>query len=178
MTSTSIVRPAVPADHDEIWRLLRLHHEENGLFDLSERKVDALLRRILHPEEISADDTGLRGLIGVIGPAGALEGIILLVLGSAWYTDKISMDDCCNFVDPAHRQSNHAKALIAYSKYLVDQVRLGHLDFKMILGVLSTERTAPKIRLYSRYMGEPVGAFFMYPNVSGVKPIKNMHRIT
>lgn len=180
MTSPSIVRPAVPADQSEVWRLFRMHHEENALFPLSERKVQSLLDRILSPAQIAADDTGPRGLIGVIGPVGALEGMIMLVLGAAWYTDVITMDDCTNFVDPQHRRSEHARTLIAYSKHLVDTVRIGHPDFKMILGVLSTERTAAKIRLYSREMGEPVGAFFMHPssNVSGVKPLKNMHRTT
>jgi hypothetical protein len=176
-SSPSIVRPAIPADHSEIWRLFKLHAEENALFPLSERKVEFYLQRLLHPGEIAADDTGPRGLLGVIGPVGALEGAIMLVLGSPWYTDEITLDDCMNFVDPAHRKSSHAKSLIAYSKHLVDQVRLGHPDFKMILGVMSTERTAPKIRLYSQQMGL-VGAFFMYPSdsASGVKLLKNMHR--
>ena len=176
MTSPSIVRPATSADENEVWRLFRLHADENALFPMSEPKVQYHLDRILRPETVAADDTGPRGLIGVIGRIGALEGAIMLILGSPWYTDEITLDDCMNFVDPAHRKSEHAKALISYSKYLVDQVRLGHPDFKMIIGVVSTERTAPKIRLYSRLMGEPVGAYFMHPNVSGVKPIKNMHR--
>lgn len=175
MTSPSVVRPAVPADEDEAWRLCRLHHAENGLFSLSERKVQAMLGRIFHPKKITRDDTGPRGLMGVIGPVGALEGAIMLVLGSTWYTEEVTLDDCMNFVDPAHRRSDHAKALIAYSKHLVDQVRIGHPDFKMIIGVLSTERTAAKVRLYSRQL-DLVGAFFMYPPASGVKPLKNMHR--
>lgn len=158
--------------------MFRLHAAENALFKLSERKVQYHLDRILRPETIPADDTGPRGLIGVIGPVGALEGAIMLVLGSPWYTDEITLDDCMNFVDPAHRKSDHAKALIAYSKYLVDQVRTGHPDFRMIIGVVSTDRTAAKVRLYSRQMGEPVGAFFMHPNTSGVKPLKNLHRTT
>lgn len=175
MSSSSTVRPAVSADRAEVWRLFKLHHEENALFPLSERKVGFYLDRILNPQQIATDDTGPRGLLGVIGPVGALEGAIMLVLGSPWYTDEITLDDCMNFVDPAHRRSDHAKALISYSKHLVDQVRLGHPDFKMILGVVSTERTAAKVLLYSRQL-EPVGAYFMYPASSGVKPLKNMHR--
>lgn len=176
MSSPSIVRPAIAPDHAELWRLFKLHHDENGLFPLSERKVELLLQRILHPENIAPDDTGLRGLIGVIGSIGALEGAIMLVLGSPWYSDQIGMDDCLNFVDPAHRQSDHAKSLIAYSKHLVDVVREGHPEFTMMLGIVSTKRTVAKIRLFSRHVGEPVGAFFLYPNTSGVTPIKNMHR--
>lgn len=175
MASPSVVRAAVPDDRPELWRLLRLHHAENALFPLSERKVGFYVERALHPETIAPDDTGPRGIVGTIGKVGALEGMVMLVLGSPWYTESIAMDDCVNFVDPAHRQSDHAKALISYSKHLVDQVRVGHPDFRMLLGIVSNERTAAKIRLYSRLL-EPVGAFFMYPAVAGLKTIKNMHR--
>lgn len=162
MTSPSIVRPAVPADRDEIWRLFKLHHEENGLFPLAESKVRFYLDRMLNPHDIEPGDMGPRGMIGVIGPIGALEGGIMLVLGSPWYTEDVTLDDCMNFVDPAHRKSRHSEALIEYSKHLVDKVREGHPEFKMILGIVSTKRTAAKIRLYSRRM-PVVGAYFMYP---------------
>lgn len=176
MSSPSIVRAAVPDDRDEIWRLFRLHTAENALFPISEEKVGALLERMLHPELLGADDAGPRGLIGVIGTVGALEGAIMLILGSPWYTDAVTMDDCMNFVDPEHRRSDHAKALISYSRHLTDQVRAGHPDFKIMVGVVSTERTAAKIRFYTRLMGEPVGAFFMYPKTAEMKPLANMHR--
>lgn len=176
MSSPSIVRAAVPEDRDEIWRLFRLHAAENALFPLSEPKVSALLERMLHPERIAADDAGSRGLVGVIGPVGALEGAIMLILGSPWYTDAVTMDDCMNFVDPAHRRSDHAKALIAYSRFLTDQIRSGHPDFKIMVGVVSTERTAAKIRFYTRLLGDPVGAFFMYPKGASMTPLPNMHR--
>lgn len=176
MTSKSVVRAAVPLDENELWRLFRLHHEENALFPISERKVQFMLDRVLHQSDIANDDCGPRGIAGVIGEVGALEGAIILVLGSAWYTDQIGIDDCMNFVDPAHRRSFHAKALISYAKNMVDTVRNGgHEDFKMIVGVVSTERTAAKIRLYSRQL-EPIGAYFMYPPVNGLKPLRNIHR--
>ena len=177
MTSASVVRPATPHDEIELWRMMRLHWAENALFPMSEHKVKFYLDRILHPEWIGAEDTGPRGLAGVIGPSHSLEGAIILILGSPWYSDAVNMDDCMNFVDPKHRHSDHAKVLISYSKYLVDQIRQGHPTFKMVLGVVSTERTAAKVRLYSRYLEEPVGAYFMYPRGDDVKPLKNMHRI-
>lgn len=175
MTSQSIVRPAVPADENEVWRLCRLHHEENGLFPLSEKKVGFYIDRSLHPEKIEAEDFGPRGIIGVIGKTGILEAIVMLILGSPWYSESISMDDCMNFVDPVHRRSDHAKALIGYSKHLVDQVRIGHPEFRIMMGIVSTERTAPKIRLFSRQL-ELVGAFFTWPPLDDGKTLKNMHR--
>lgn len=177
MPSQSVVRPAVPRDEPEIWRLFLLHHSENALFPLSESKVQVLLDRVLRPEKIKQDDAGPRGIIGVIGDVGALEGAIMLVLGSPWYTEAIMPNDCMNFVDPAHRQSDHAKALIAYAKHIVDSTRAGGFpDFRMIVGIVSTKRTAAKIRLYSRQL-EPVGAYFMYPPVDGTVPLQNLHKV-
>jgi hypothetical protein len=175
MTSPSIVRAAVPDDKPELWRLLRLHHAENALYPLSDRKVEFYVDRVLHPELIAPDDAGPRGIIGTIGKTGALEGMVMLVLGSPWYTESIAMDDCVNFVDPEHRRSNHADALITYSKRIVDQVRKGHPDFKMLMGIVSTERTAAKVRLYSRQL-EPIGAFFMYPRPPGMKGLQIKYR--
>ena len=175
MTSPSIVRAAVPEDEREIWRLFRLHHEENAMFALSEPKVQYFLDRVLHPEIVAANDLGPRGIIGTIGPVGALEGAIMLVLGSPWYSEEVTMDDCMSFVDPAHRKSNHARTLIAYARHMVDEIRHAHENFKMIVGVLSTKRTAAKVRLYEQQL-TPVGAYFIYPAPSEFQPLKNTFR--
>ncbi|MDE2096856.1 MAG: hypothetical protein KGL39_06375 [Patescibacteria group bacterium] len=178
MTSPSIVRQGAPADEPEIWRLFKLHHAENALFPISERKVQFYLDRVLHPERIAEDDSGPRGIVGVIGEPTSLEGAVMLVLGSPWYTDQIGLDDCMSFVDPDHRQSDHSKALLDYAKSVVDRVRAqGHEYFRMTVGIVSTKRTAAKIRLYARRL-EPIGAYFMYPPIEGTVGLKNMHRIT
>lgn len=171
MTAFSLVRSAVSQDEPEIWRLFRMMHEENALFTLSERKVQYHLTRCLHPESIGPDDWGPRGLIGVIGRK-YLQGVIMLVLGSPWYTEEIIMDDCINYVDIDHRRSNHATALIAWAKHMVDQIRIsGHPGFRMVVGVLSSQRTAAKIRFYERQM-TPIGAFFVYPPPDDFTPLK------
>ena len=82
----SIVRAARPEDRQEIWRLFLQGHRENGLFQLAPEKVDWVLTRILHPELIPADDAGLRGVIGVIGHVGSLEGLVLITIGTYWYS--------------------------------------------------------------------------------------------
>lgn len=175
MTSPSVVRPAVPEDEREIWRLFRALHAENAMFPISETKVQQHIDRLLHPGRIASDDLGPRGLIGVIGPVGALEGVIMLVFGSPWYSDAVTLDECLNYVDPQHRSSNHAKALIAYAKHLVDGIREKHPDFKLVIGVLSTKRTAAKVRLYERQL-TAAGAFFLYPADDIVEPIKRLYR--
>ena len=161
-TTPSIVRAAIPADEQEIWILLRQMHRENGLLPLSESKVQYYLDRVLRPERILSSDTGPRGIIGVIGISSYLEGIIMLVLGQVWYSDSIMLSDCVNFVREDCRQSTHAKELISYSKRMTDEIRKSDPDFKMMVGVVSTVRTQPKIRLYRRQLAE-IGAFFMYP---------------
>ncbi len=174
MTTLSVVRPATVADKPEVWRLFRLCHGENGMLPMSERKVDYHIDRLLDPANIKADDYGPRGLIGVIG-GQRLEGAIMLSFGSTWYSDEINMDEYLNFVDPAHRASNHAKTLIAYAKHMVDQIRLAHKDFKLMIGVLSTHRTAAKVRMYERQL-TPAGAFFVYPAPANIDPPKNLYR--
>jgi hypothetical protein len=174
--SPSIVRPATFDDERQIWVLLREMWDENGLFPLSEPKVQYYLDRVLHPETIPLGDTGPRGIIGVIGASSYLEGIIMLVLGQVWYSDTISLQDCVNFVRHECRQTSaHAKELIAYSKRMTDEIRKADPDFQMMVGVVSTKRTAAKVRLYRRQLAE-VGAFFVYPTPAGYEPAEAAQR--
>lgn len=177
MTSPSIVRPAVSNDADEIWRLFRLLHAENAMFSISDRKVNYYLDRFLHPKNIHKDDPGPRGFIGVIGPHGALEGAIMIVIGQPWYSDDWSLDEYLNFVDPAHRRSNHAKVLIGYAKNVVDQLLPEYPSMKLIIGILSTIRTAAKIRLYKQSM-QPTGAFFIHPPwaAASAEPLRRLYK--
>lgn len=170
MTSPSFVRSAGPADKQEIWRLLRMLCAENGMFALCERKVDYYLDRILCPESIAPDDMGPRGFIGVIGPVGALEGCIMLTVGSMWYSEDFTLDEHLNFVDPAHRSSNHANSLIEFAKSCADKVGI-----RLVIGVLSTKRTAAKVRLYERQL-TAAGCFFIYPSPENVSPVSRLYR--
>lgn len=170
MTSPSVVRPAVVEDRREVWRLFRLLHSENGLFPICDKKVDYYIDRCLHPEEISRGDLGPRGFIGVIGPVGALEGVIMMTVGTHWYSEEWSLDEHLNFVDPAHRSSNHAKALINFAKHSADKIGI-----RLVIGVLSTKRTAAKVRLYERLM-TPAGAFFLHPPPADIQPPRRLYR--
>lgn len=170
MPSPSIVRSACSADKDEIWRLLRLLCEENGMFNLSEKKVEYYITRLLHPESILPFDTGPRGFIGVIGPVGALEGCIMLTVGSVWYSEDFTLDEHLNFVDPAHRSSNHANVLIEYAKDCSDKIGI-----RLVIGILSTKRTAAKVRLYERRL-TPAGVFFIHPAADEVRPQNRRYR--
>lgn len=175
MTSPSIVRRAVKEDKEEVWRLFNLLHAENAMFTMSERKVNYHLDRFLNPSAIAKDDMGPRGFIGAIGPVGALEGVIMLVIGQVWYSDDWALDENLTFVDPAHRQSNHAQSLVGYAKNIVDQLRPQYPYLRLIIGILSVDRVAAKIRLYARML-KFCGAFFTYPPLDNTtdEPLKMM----
>jgi hypothetical protein len=174
MNQPSVVRPARPEDKSEVWRLFRMCHAENGMVPYSEKKTDYYIDRLLDPKSIVANDTGPRGLIGVIGQEH-LEGAIMLSFGSPWYSDEINVDEYLNFVDPAHRNSEHAKTLIAYAKHMVDLLREKHPTIKLMIGVLSTKRAAAKVRLYERQL-TPAGAFFVHPPPANIEPPRHLYR--
>jgi GNAT superfamily N-acetyltransferase len=166
MSANSVVRPAHPTDYEEIWKLLRLLHTENGIFDLSEAKVDWLLKRVLFPQLIPQDDLGLRGYMGVIGKPGDLEGFILLIIGSYWYTDTLHLEELATFVHPNHRRSRHAQALLNYSKRMSDAINI-----PLLIGIISNQRTEAKVRLYRKHFTES-GSFFLYNAKTGMKDKK------
>lgn len=146
------------------------------MWSLSKRKVDYQINRFLAPSKITADDIGSRGVIGVIGPVGALEGAIMIAIGQPWYSEEWTLEEMLNFVEPQHRKSNHSRALIGYAKNIIDQVRDANTDLCIVIGVLSTKRTAAKIRLYSQMM-QPVGAFFRYPALAHTtsEPLRRLY---
>ena len=154
MTCASVVRLAKPEDSQEIWRLFLMAHKENSMFSLAPEKVQWLMQRILNPENIPVGDTGPRGVIGVIGPKGSLEGLVFLLIGQFWYSTERHLEEIVVFTDPECRKSNHAQALVTWMK---DQVELTGLP--LLTGIMSNHRTEAKVRLYSRMLPK-VGAFF------------------
>lgn len=156
MTAPSNVRLATEADRIEVWRLFLQAHKENGSFELAPDKVDWMLDRFLNHDKIPADDLGPRGVIGVIGPVGSVEGLAILVLGGFWYTHKKHIEEYVVFVDPECRKSNHAKSLVDWMKKQSDESKL-----PLLSGIISNTRTEAKCRLYGRMMPK-VGEFFLY----------------
>jgi hypothetical protein len=169
MSSPSTVRVAGPKDLAEVWRLLIESHEENSLFPLAPEKVRWLVNRVIYPETIPLDDTGIRGIIGVIGPIGALEGLVLLTVGSFWYSNAQHIEEYLAVVDIRHRRSGHAKALVAFMKSQVDLTGL-----PLVTGIMSTIRTEAKCRLYQRMMPKIGEFFFVTPKGSNMTPSLSM----
>lgn len=148
MTSPSVVRLATEEDKDQLMHLGRMLHEENGLFPMDEQMCFETMYRALNKKG---------GVIGVIGPSHSLEGVICLEINNFWYSRIPHLVELFNFVHPDHRRSNHAKALINFAKQCATQ------DLKLLIGIISNEKTQAKVRLYERQLGKPAGAFFVYP---------------
>ena len=155
MNSPSIVRLATPADAQELWRLTLAAHHENALRSLAPERINWWMQRMLFPEAIPPDDTGPRGVVGVIGKEGALEGMVLMLIGKFWYTNEFHGEELIVFCDQSHRRSNHTTAMV---KWMLDQCRTAGVP--LLTGIISNHRTEAKVRLYRRLLGNPVGAFF------------------
>ncbi len=152
------VRLADANDENELMALTQLLHGEIGIFAFSEHKIRDLLRGALQgPVERR------RGVIGVIGAPGHIEGAIYLELTSAYYSDEFCLQELFNYVLPPARKTSASRDLIAFAKSISDRFGL-----PLLIGVLTNERTEAKVRLYRKQLGEPVGAFFAH-NVTHIR---------
>lgn len=141
------VRVARPGDEDAVYNLLLGLYSENALFTLSEHKARETIR-------YATEKRG--GWIGVIDGPNGLEATIGMALETFWYTDQWHLSEYWNYVAPEHRQSNHARRLIDYAKWVADGIGV-----PLIMGIMTTDRLAPKMRLYQRQLSQ-VGAFFQH----------------
>lgn len=107
-----------------------------------------------------------RGIIGVIGqpggPPNALEALVMLGMGSYWYTDTLHLEEYIMFVDYPFRTSKngkqyHAERLISWTKY---QAEVN--EMQIVNGVISNHRTAGKCRLLAKHYNK-IGEFFSWP---------------
>lgn len=142
------VRKAVPDDRPELMDICRDGFLEHDMFKMSDARVDAMLDRAFN-----------RGgaVIGVMGAPGKVEGAIYLLISQFWYTEEWCLEELFNYVKPQFRRSTNAKDMISFGKRCSDE-----LDIPLVIGVVSNERTRPKMELYRRQLGEPVGGYFLH----------------
>ena len=147
------VRIVGAADEEEIMALLRGLHAENGIFHLDEDKVRTMLQRAFNREG---------GILGAIGPSGAIEGLIYMLVSTFWYSEQPHLEELFTYVSPEHRKSRNAVELMHFAKWCSDQS-----GFPLLIGIISNERTAGKVRLYQRQFSNPAGNFFLYNGRTG-----------
>jgi GNAT superfamily N-acetyltransferase len=147
------VRLGVEADIPQLLELGRMLHEENGMMPLSEEAI------------LEAAWCAVRknhAMVGVLGPVGAIEGMIYLTMGKFWYTDKYHLEELYAYVRPECRRSDNAKALVEFAKTSALRLKV-----PLLIGVISNDRTQAKIRMYKRQLGEPAGAWFLFNGTTG-----------
>lgn len=156
------VRVATANDQDEIFRLMKAAWDEQPIAPFYEPSVKATIKRALIREPGQKDI----GVVGVIdGPTG-LEGYMCAFITPWWFSNPEipegwRLEELTNFVHPDHRRSNHAKDLIQFAKWLSENIGL-----ILIMGIMASERLAPKIRLYERQI-KPMGGLFYHNAQSG-----------
>lgn len=146
--SPSVVRLAQGDEIEDILALMKDGAEEQALFSIDDDRARAMLNRAFLKQG---------GIVGVIGPKGAIEAAVYLMLAQPIYSAEWHIEETFNIVRPAFRRSTHAKSLLEFAK------RCHHdIGPPVLIGVLHKVQTQAKIRLYRRQFGEPVGAMFLY----------------
>ncbi len=154
------IRLATEDDVHEVMALAIAAAQENGLVNASKE----LLLRAIWPA-LSQN----HGMIGCIGkPGGEIEGIVVLRIGTLFYSPEPCLEECVVFVKPEHRSAKggRARKLCEFSKSAAD-----NLGLPLIIGVFSSVQTQAKIGLYKRIFGEPAGLYFLYNGVTGQKQV-------
>ncbi len=146
-----VVRVGKPEDLDAVMRIARLAAAEGALLDYEEGVALQTIYESLNLHN---------GIMGVIeGDNGELEGTILMRVGPPWCGRTQYIEERSIFVHPDFRNAKggRARRLIEFAKWTAKR-----LDMKLMIGVLSNERTAAKVRLYERVFGKPAGAFWLF----------------
>lgn len=147
MTDDLKVRLAGRDEEEALMVMCRELHAENGLFHLTEDMVRSTLRHAF-------DRKG--GIIGVIGQKGNLRGAIYLMLSQMWYSDEWHLAELFSFVRPEYRKEGYTHRLIEFAQKCSDDANMA-----LLIGIISNKQTEAKVRLYSRFFGNPSGAFFV-----------------
>lgn len=144
------VRLAGKDDVTDIMDLALLGCEENAFVNADNSKILADIWTAL---------TTPWGLVGVIGPRGKPEAAVLLRIFEPWYSKSLVMEERAIFVHPDYRavKGGRASRLVEFSKMAADR-----MGMPLLIGVLSNNRTAAKVRLYERHFGKMAGAYFIY----------------
>lgn len=157
MTDEIHVRVGTPEDLPGCMDLFVQANEENGIDRLDPEKLLSIVWPSLH------QDGGIVGVIGAVGQRP--EGVVLLRIESLWYSNAQVIAEKLVYVHPDFRSAKggRAKKLCEFSKTVSDE-----LELPLIIGVVSNERTAGKIRLYERVFGPAAGAFFIHGAKTGL----------
>ena len=129
---------------EDVMRLCRQLHDENGLYKMSDQKVRAMLDRAF-------DRQG--GILGGVGPKGKLEGLLYLLVSGFWYSEDSHLEELFLYVDPACRKSRNAVDLLQFGKWCAEQS-----GFKLFIGIMPNAASQRKVFLYDRQLNSDMAA--------------------
>ena len=152
------VREGVAEDFNEIMRLAIDATRENAFV---QPDIPMLAQ---HMYAALTQQDGIAGVIGG-GPGEKLEGMIILRIGTMWYSQEPILDEKAIYVAPEFRSAKggRARKLAEWAKG-ISEIR----GMPLAIGVLSNSRTEAKIRLYERVFGAPAGVYFLYNAKTGL----------
>ena len=145
-----------PEDIDVMMELATLACDENGFVDPDPIRLLNELWPALNRE---------KGIVGMVGiPGEKPQGAILLRICHVWYSDDEILEERAVFIHPDFRaaKGGRARKLCEFSKQVSDE-----LGIPLTIGVMSSQRTAGKVRMYERIFGPPSGAYFLYGTRTG-----------
>lgn len=151
------VRVGTPDDVHAVMDVALMACEENAL---CRPNTDKLLQDIWAALNLHH---GICGIIGV--PGEQVEAVVVLRIGTMWYSDVQILEEKAIFVRPEYRSAKGGRAarLCEFSKTASD-----NLGIPLTIGVMSSERTRAKVRMYTRILGEPSGAYWIYGAKTGL----------
>jgi hypothetical protein len=154
LKTESKVRLAQPSDEPELLHLFRLMHAEGGMRPLDIECVRETFARAFGRQG---------GILAVIGASGHIRAMQYLLITRWYYTRENHLEELWNWVHPDHRNSDYSKLLIDHAKSCSDQLSASMgVKVPLIMGVLTNNRMAAKVRLYRKFFGIPVGAYFVH----------------
>lgn len=157
--SEILVRRGFAEDFNEVMRLSMNSATENALVRPDE---------MILAESVYAFLTLQGGIVGVIGglPGEPLEGMIIMGLGSPWYSHEVTLEEKVIYVAPDFRSAKggRARKLVDWAKGVSE-----NLGIPLTIAVLSNSRTEAKMRLFERAFGSPAGVFFLYNGKTGLE---------
>lgn len=155
------IRFATTDDMREMMALAMSATDENALLPPASHKIAVEMWAALSMDH---------GFVACIGkPGGIIEGAILMRIGTMWYSEEIILEEKALYIHEDYRSAKGGRAtrLAEYAKKAADELML-----PLMIGVLSSERTAGKIRMYKREFGDPAGAFFLYRAKTGQRHLE------
>lgn len=156
------VRVGTPADIDGMMRLAEAACEENGL---TRADTNKLLQEIWSALNLH------HGIVGVIGETDTrLEAAILLRTEEMWYSNEPSLVERAVFVHPDFRSAKGGRAarLVEFAKQAAE-----NLGMPLVIGIISSQRTEAKIKMYQRHLGEPSGAYWIWNAKTGAEKVSS-----